>query len=220
MNRTIDQWMRDNSFKPEDHKFIFQQLVALYSTEMADIGITHTHPGSSPEDIDVLLDMQYLYQFSNQRVMSGFFERMAGTAIDAVALASKLRVVAELIYFRFYLKWKKLYDLNIQNYNPLHNYDMTEHEEVNTYVESTRGVENNVFGFNTTSLNGVPQSKGSQSDVVDGDKANNYTDHTKSGNIGVTTTQKMFQEELEVRKFNFYEQMFKDINSILCLKIY
>lgn len=43
---------------------------------------------------------------------------------------------------------------------------------------------------------------------------------TRSGNIGVTTSQQMIQSEIELWQWNFYKQVFEDIDSILCLDIY
>lgn len=43
---------------------------------------------------------------------------------------------------------------------------------------------------------------------------------TRKGNIGVTTTQQMMQSEIELWKWNFYRSVFKDIDSVLTLKIY
>lgn len=44
------------------------------------------------------------------------------------------------------------------------------------------------------------------------------TEHTH-GNIGVTTNQQMIESELELRKKNFYQIIFKDVDSYLALKI-
>ena len=43
---------------------------------------------------------------------------------------------------------------------------------------------------------------------------------TRSGNIGVTTTQQMLTSEIELWQWNFFKQVFEDIDSILCLDIY
>lgn len=43
---------------------------------------------------------------------------------------------------------------------------------------------------------------------------------SRSGNIGVTTTQQMLISEIELWQWNFYKQVFEDIDSILCLDIY
>lgn len=43
---------------------------------------------------------------------------------------------------------------------------------------------------------------------------------TRKGNIGVTTTQQMMQSEVDLWKWNFYRSVFKDIDSVLTLRIY
>lgn len=42
----------------------------------------------------------------------------------------------------------------------------------------------------------------------------------RSGNIGVTTSQQMLLSELELRSYDFFENMFSDIDKYLCLKIF
>ena len=42
----------------------------------------------------------------------------------------------------------------------------------------------------------------------------------RSGNIGVTTSQQMVRDELEVWQWNFFQTVFEDIDSICCLEIY
>lgn len=43
---------------------------------------------------------------------------------------------------------------------------------------------------------------------------------TRSGNIGVTTSQQMLQSEIELRKWLYYQSVFNDIDDILTLSIY
>lgn len=43
---------------------------------------------------------------------------------------------------------------------------------------------------------------------------------TRSGNIGVTTSQQMIQSEIELWKWNFFKSVFEDIDSICCLDVY
>ena len=42
----------------------------------------------------------------------------------------------------------------------------------------------------------------------------------RSGNIGVTTTQQMLQQERELWDWNYYNTVFKDIDNLLTLMIY
>lgn len=48
----------------------------------------------------------------------------------------------------------------------------------------------------------------------------NARELTRSGNIGVTTSQQMAQSEIELRKWLYYESVFNDIDNILTLSIY
>lgn len=45
-------------------------------------------------------------------------------------------------------------------------------------------------------------------------------DLTRSGNIGVTTTQQMLSQDIELWKWNFFSTVFEDIDSILVLQTY
>ena len=59
-------------------------------------------------------------------------------------------------------------------------------------------------------------------DRISARNENEHTNHylTRSGNIGVTTSQQMLESELELRKFRFYDRIFEDVDSILCEKIF
>lgn len=145
-------------------------------------------------------------------------------------------------------KWNRLYDsLVTQTYNPIHNYDMTDthsreltttENNTDTYtandtteVEAGTETQNNIYGFNSQQAN--PSEKGTDSTntntVYVGDDKNvrvgngteSETETTnRKGNIGVTTTQQMLTQEIELRKQTFYDIMFADIDNEICLKVY
>ena len=48
----------------------------------------------------------------------------------------------------------------------------------------------------------------------------NERELTRSGNIGVTTSQQMLESELEIRKYDFFESVYKDIDKVLTIPIY
>ena len=48
----------------------------------------------------------------------------------------------------------------------------------------------------------------------------NERELTRSGNIGVTTSQQLLQSEIELWQWNYFNQVFADIDKILCLSIY
>ena len=151
-------------------------------------------------------------------------------------------VLAKIIYQRFGVKWNKLYSALNTEYNPLENYSMVEtrtpdltHEEttnVNTNVTTSRTTNetNAVNGFNANIPTPANATDGSEDVTTTGDADENEThsvktetgteDLTRSGNIGVTTSQQMLESEFEVRKHDFYKIIYKDIDSLICLSIY
>ena len=123
--------------------------------------------------------------------------------------------------------------------------DVTEERKVASDI--TTGTTNDItdvdtYGFNSSGA--VPSGKstrnasvtvsGDADDNVDtlhitGDADNNITTEsesgtrtiTRNGNIGVTTSQQMLQSEIDLRNnFNFTEQVFDDMDTILCLLVY
>ena len=96
-----------------------------------------------------------------------------------------------------------------------------------------------LYGFNSTAAvpsdeaNGTSQSTDKETGTVTSDGTENGTNTrtdnlketithelTRSGNIGVTTSQQMIESELELRKKQFYNIMIRDIVNFLCLPIY
>lgn len=96
-----------------------------------------------------------------------------------------------------------------------------------------------LYGFNSTAAvpsdeaNGTSQSTDKETGTVTSNGTENGTNTrtdnlketithelTRSGNIGVTTSQQMIESELELRKKQFYNIMIRDIINFLCLPIY
>lgn len=157
---------------------------------------------------------------------------------DDTALDHDQRLrLARLIVNRYGDKWSRLYQTLIEDYNPLENYNMTE-EETPELTDTTSiaskvttsgnsSTDASVYAFNTSGTSGVPQasSDASGSSTVEGLAKDNITTTsrtgsrslTRSGNIGVTTSQQMAQSEIELRQYNFREQMYKDVDEVLTL---
>ena len=106
-------------------------------------------------------------------------------------------------------------------------------------LSDTETINNQVYGFD----NGEPTNKdksvdstssintqtnnlaNSESEDINDSNAHNEDNIqnrslTRSGNIGVTTSQQMIESERNLWKWNFYDTVFKDIDSVLTLKIY
>ncbi len=99
-------------------------------------------------------------------------------------------------------------------------------------TEANNETANSVYGFNST--NPVPASLSSQkSDFSAGTTfghtntetktfTNRKTERelTRSGNIGVTTSQQMLQSSIELARWNFWLQVFEDLDATFCLDCY
>lgn len=127
--------------------------------------------------------------------------------------------LAPILYVMYKDSWDRLYEVMVSaEYNPIHNYNMTETENQSTDISYDNDYDNKVSGFNSgesTELN-----NGNSNREIKGDFDKNKRQLTKSGNIGVTTTQKMISEEIKLRKNKFFDFLFKDIDKILCLSVY
>lgn len=101
----------------------------------------------------------------------------------------------------------------------------------NTIVNDT--ANNQLWGFNSTdSVNSDKQVGDTTRNVNDTRNATHKNTDTetkditsdrtlkRSGNIGVTTSQQMIESERQLWFWNFFENVFSDIDKILVLKIY
>ena len=185
------------------------------------------------------LNLDYFIGFSADKTIAPLLDKILQQDDDNENLSTKL---AKIIYQRFGVKWQKLYNALNTEYNPLENYSMIEtrtpdltHDEtinVKTNVTTSRTTNetNSVNGFNADDPTPANASDGSEDVTTSGDADDNEThsvktetgteDLTRSGNIGVTTSQQMLESEFEVRKHDFYKLIYKDIDSIICLSIY
>ena len=157
------------------------------------------------------LDIMYYVSHSGEKYASRFYLTMLEhekTIVD----------IAHIVYTKFSDKWKRVYDAMMMEYNPINNYDMVENEKVNSKITSTIGVNNSTHGFGSPTA--APTDEGSSTTTTEGDAKDNVRELTRSGNIGVTTSAQLLAGELEVRKNLFIEEVMKDIDSIMCLKIY
>lgn len=165
-----------------------------------------TSPEWFTEDVAKMLDSEYYYNNSNEKWISPLFEKLI--SIDDETALSK---IAPIVWNKFGDKWIKLYDAFIgSEYNPIENYSMVENSNTNTDIETER----NVYGFNSDTA--VPSENANTS----GNKLTNTNELTRRGNIGVTTSQQMLESEIKLREWNLYTQMMKDVDSILCLRLY
>lgn len=126
-----------------------------------------------------------------------------------------------------------------QSTTTTHEYSDTETPDLTRTSNGTNDSSGGLYGFN--SAESVPSDttagKSSSTDKQSGtvsrtgnegtsntrtDNLTETTEHTftREGNIGVTTSQQMIESEIELRKKQFYNIVFKDIINYACLHIY
>ena len=189
-------------------------------------GISGYFDDMTAEELRVLSESYYIH--SSRKRLSPLCRRWVNKSPD---LASFISLVSASLVSRFGANWKSIYDAYfLESYNPLENYSMEEKEtpdlvdttDINTRTELKNSSKTKVYGFNSeTAVN-----DGETEVETTGDKDKNETTSkttrkgtrtlTRSGNIGVTTSQQMLQSELDLRKYDFWEMVFCDIDRLLC----
>ena len=182
---------------------IIQTIQANYSTKFTWLTSTDAET----------LDMDYYLNHSGEKYISPITAKLYEN--DSETYLTKL---ASLIVLRFEDKWNKLYKTYFEDdYNPIENYAMTEEENVNSKIKNETKGKNNIYGFNTTAEDGVSQDASNVESTTSGDFNDNHRKLTRSGNIGVTTSQQMLQSEIDLRQWDFYNMLMNDIDEIMCL---
>ena len=184
------------------------------------------------EDIAHQLDDMYYLEHSGDKLVSRTFERLEQLYEDGKPLHPDANMhIAQMCIDKFRDSWNKIYEAITTEYKPLENYDMSQKETPDvTHTKTikqkvTTENESDVYGFNSNDA--VHQSKGKSitSGLVTDNEEKNKETGTRSldrhGNIGVTTSQQMLQSEIDLRSnYQFVEQLFNDVDSILAMLVY
>ncbi len=165
-------------------------------------------------------DIEYYLSHSGDKETSLLFNRLMERDNDDID--SVLAKIAKIIINKFQHNWDTLHNALFGDYNPIENYSMIEHEEYNTSMNTTTSSGTNRYALGTTSEDGSPSEKIDGSVDTSGESKDNFRDLTRSGNIGVTTSQQMIQSEIELRTLrnNFNNIIFDDIDSVLTTCLY
>lgn len=207
--KVID-WYYEHTVKDE-HVFIFRFLLDDLKMEQMEIPLW-----LKDENTADILDLDYCTVVSGDKYLSRNFIRQYERYDIEV-----LKYFAMILYKRFGTKWNKIYEaLNIE-YNPLENYSSTEIETPNLTDTSKANSKVTVKQSGSTFDTAVYQPYAS-TETAGNENDNKVTTTktgtrtvTKSGNIGVTTSQQMLQSEFEVRQYDFYQGIYNDIDEFI-----
>lgn len=127
--------------------------------------------------------------------------------------------------------WRRMAETLAAKYNPLHNYDRYE-EWTDKGSGSSSGSVNNsgedVSKLDRSAFNSDKYEPAEKSTIDHGAKQNtsssasNQSAHSGHlyGNIGVTTSQQMMMEELNIRDNDIYKKISDDIKQHFCILVY
>lgn len=187
------------------------------------------------------MDFEYIYSHSGDKLIAPLVYKLLED--DKTITSQNLDKIVNIIKNKYIDKWNKLYQaLVIDDYNPIENYSMVEvetpnitktyHREQNTNIEVSDDGEStsSVYGFNSSTPTPSGKAEVDNTRTTSGNKDDNFQDgndtetgtreKTRSGNIGVTTTQQMLEQEIEIKKHNFYDIVYGDIDNVITLEIY
>ena len=124
-----------------------------------------------------------------------------------------------------------IYKAYSSEYNPIENYSMTEKgKKTNTGTQGNKQSGNarsestsNIFAYNVTTSNPASSSVATSNPNLENVRTDNLTEInelSRSGNIGVTTSAQMIEENIKLWIWKFFDSVFKDIDRILTIGVY
>lgn len=167
-----------------------------------------------------LLDLEYHGNVSGEKLISPLVHKLLE---NDVLSQSRIITLANILLAQNRNQWNKLYNIYRLDYNPIENYSMVESEDGKD--TRTDDFENNntstdqQWAFNSADWNNINKNQMNSTNAGTSTNQNTRT-LTRSGNIGVTTSQQMIESEIELWKWNFIERLFEDVDRLLTLKIY
>ena len=193
-------------------------------------------PPWKDEISSVELNLEYFGNISGSKGISPLVSKML---TDGILEDSSRQALALLISSKFKVNWTRLWNAEIAVYDPVHNYDMREdgtrsgnnRNESQSTDETQHGRSNTSryshYGFNSQSSNPSDEDVTTEGGTTSLNR-NGSVDYTinesttlhRYGNIGVTTNQQMIEAERSLRMWNYFNSVYKDIDSVLAIRIY
>lgn len=191
-----------------------------------------------------LFDDITLYEEFNKQILVDLILQQSGELFPFHQHLDYLKANIDNWFARMYEQFKRMYNALYSDYNPIENYDRIENwSESTSESTSTSGsasdstsdstsnsLTNNVSaadmasGFTPESAANGTSAGASSATTQNQTKVDrlNYLRHGGRihGNIGVTTTQQMIEEELELRKFDIYETIANMFEEEFIVRVY
>ena len=134
--------------------------------------------------------------------------------------------LSHMLVLRFGYNWAKVFSAYyLTDYKPLENYSLVEVEKpqitkiTDTEANTKTMATTDIFPFDSDTAQHSSEStqEGLIADnhgkTTETEKGNRTT--TRSGNIGVTTSQQMLSSELDIRRFDWLMKIYEDVDKVL-----
>lgn len=146
----------------------------------------------------------------DERIRLCFSEKPISPAFQSMDKFDILRAMGDFLGSKEY-ELNGLYASTQFEYNPISNYDMTESSRDEDRATTSGDSTESSTSFDSTTQKDVGKT-------VSSGTANNTNIHTlqRSGNIGVTTSQQMIEQERGVLTFDFIQYVADLINNNFC----
>lgn len=188
------------------------------------------------------LDFEYFGNRSGTKVTSPLVDTLLRSyGLKELDKQARQRL-ASIIFNKYGLNWNKLYETLLAEYNPIENYNMREVEspelerkitgKQNSKIAQTtdNGTSRDLYGFNSTQAKPVDKGNAHIEVTTEGKEKDNYQESTeqqtgkrtltRSGNIGVTTSQQMLESERKLWLWSLVDQVYGDVDEILTSNYY
>lgn len=215
--------------KNKKYNEIFKLEYYFDGTQFKDIFYYLTDTGLHGQSIPYAIDGgEFLMKYSGERrvfdiveimynyfIANGFTERQSAEGIS--------EELARRIANRFKEKWQRIYDAMFAQYNPIENYNSTEKRtgDDKTSISSDSDVTSKQSSYDSPDLETTSQIISNSNPTNNYSKIDYNSTITKSGNIGVTTSQQMIESEIDLRQLHdFIDIIYGDIGSYLLANIF
>ena len=167
----------------------------------------------------VALDNLYQYSHSNRLICASLCDNL------------DLATLVEMIYTLNIENWRKLFENYTIAYKPIDNYSMTEKiKKTNTGSQSntqsgtaTSESTSSIYAYNVDTSNPASSSTATSTPNLENVRTDNLVEENelvRSGNIGVTTSAQMIEENIRLWIWKFFDSVFKDIDRVLTIGVY
>ena len=156
-------------------------------------------------------DVPWKDKYSNTTVLDNLYQYSHSSKLICASLCDSLDLatLVEMIYTLNIENWNKLYENYTIVYNPIENYSMTEKgKKTNTGTQGNKQTGNarsestsNIYAYNVSTSNPASSSVATSNPNLENVRTDNLTEInelTRSGNVGVTTSAEMIEENIRL----------------------